>query len=57
VASTEKAATFRDVFRDAEFRVVWAADLLSVAGDQVTRVALIPDIPCRRSTRCWSWSS
>jgi MFS family permease len=40
VASTEKAATFRDVFRDAEFRAVWAADLLSVAGDQVTRVAL-----------------
>jgi MFS family permease len=37
--STEPAA-FRDVFRVAEFRAVWAADLLSVAGDQVTRVAL-----------------
>jgi MFS family permease len=32
--------TFRDVFGVAEFRALWAAQLLSVAGDQLARVAL-----------------
>jgi MFS family permease len=32
--------TFRDVFAVAEFRALWAAQLLSVIGDQLARVAL-----------------
>jgi MFS family permease len=32
--------TFRDVFAVAEFRALWAAQLLSVIGDQFARVAL-----------------
>jgi MFS family permease len=40
--ATEQAArtTFRDVFGVAEFRALWLAQLLSVAGDQLARVAL-----------------
>jgi MFS family permease len=40
--ATEQAAkaTFRDVFAVAEFRALWAAQLLSVIGDQLARVAL-----------------
>jgi MFS family permease len=39
---TEPAAkaTFRDVFAVAEFRALWTAQLLSVIGDQLARVAL-----------------
>jgi MFS family permease len=39
---TEQAAraTFRDVFAVAEFRALWLAQLLSVVGDQLARVAL-----------------
>jgi MFS family permease len=33
-------ATFREVFGVAEFRALWLAQLLSVAGDQLARVAL-----------------
>lgn len=36
----QAAATFRDVFAVAEFRAVWLAQLLSVIGDQLARVAL-----------------
>lgn len=40
--ATEQAAktTFHDVFGVAEFRALWLAQLLSVAGDQLARVAL-----------------
>ena len=40
--ATEQAprTTFRDVFAVAEFRALWAAQLLSVIGDQLARVAL-----------------
>jgi predicted MFS family arabinose efflux permease len=40
--STQQAAktTFRDVFAVAEFRALWMAQLLSVIGDQLARVAL-----------------
>jgi MFS family permease len=40
--ATEQAAktTFRDVFAVAEFRALWMAQLLSVIGDQLARVAL-----------------
>jgi predicted MFS family arabinose efflux permease len=33
-------ASYREVFAVAEFRVLWLAQLLSVAGDQLARVAL-----------------
>jgi len=36
----QAAATFRDVFAVAEFRALWLAQLLSVIGDQLARVAL-----------------
>ena len=35
-----KKTTFRDVFAVAEFRALWLAQLLSVVGDQLARVAL-----------------
>jgi MFS family permease len=38
--SEQAATTFRDVFAVAEFRALWAAQLLSVMGDQLARVAL-----------------
>src|SRR6266513_2983187 len=38
--SEQAATTFRDVFAVAEFRALWAAQLLSVIGDQLARVAL-----------------
>ena len=40
--SIEQAArtTFRDVFAVTEFRALWLAQLLSVIGDQLARVAL-----------------
>jgi MFS family permease len=37
---TTERATYRDVFGIAEFRSLWSAQLLSVAGDQLARVAL-----------------
>jgi len=41
-SNTQQAAktTFRDVFAVAEFRALWMAQLLSVIGDQLARVAL-----------------
>jgi MFS family permease len=40
--AAEQAArtSFRDVFAVAEFRALWAAQLLSVVGDQLARIAL-----------------
>jgi len=40
--ATDQASTtsFRDVFAVAEFRALWMAQLLSVVGDQLARVAL-----------------
>jgi MFS family permease len=35
-----RAATFRDVFADGEFRAIWLAEFASIAGDQFARVAL-----------------
>jgi MFS family permease len=35
-----KGATFRDVFAIGEFRALWTAQLLSIVGDQLARVAL-----------------
>jgi MFS family permease len=39
-ATEQAATTFRDVFAVAEFRALWMAQLLSVLGDQLARVAL-----------------
>lgn len=39
-AAVPRAATFRDVFAVAEFRSLFAAQVLSVIGDQFARVAL-----------------
>ena len=36
----EPGATFRDVFAVTEFRALWSAQLLSIIGDQLARVAL-----------------
>jgi len=38
--AAERGARFREVFGFAEFRALWAAQLLSVIGDQLARVAL-----------------
>jgi MFS family permease len=40
VRPVAKAATFREVFADREFRAIWLAELASIAGDQFARVAL-----------------
>jgi predicted MFS family arabinose efflux permease len=40
VAGHAPKVTYGDVFRVAEFRALWSAQLLSVAGDQLARVAL-----------------
>jgi MFS family permease len=39
-AKRARPAGFREVFAVAEFRALWSAELLSVLGDQLTRVAL-----------------
>jgi MFS family permease len=39
-ASGAKSATFRDVFAIGEFRALWTAQVLSIVGDQLARVAL-----------------
>ena len=39
-ATQQAATTFRDVFAVAEFQALWMAQLLSVLGDQLARVAL-----------------
>src|SRR5580704_2314838 len=40
LAGTAQRATYREVFAVAEFRALWLAQLLSVAGDQLAKVAL-----------------
>jgi MFS family permease len=39
-SSPERRASFRDVFALAEFRALWASEVLSVAGDRLALVAL-----------------
>lgn len=39
-AGDQARATFRDVFSTAEFAALWTAQLLSVTGDQLARIAL-----------------
>ena len=40
VAAPQGPSTFRQVFEVSEFRALWTAQVLSVAGDQLARVAL-----------------
>ncbi len=40
LAGTAERATYREVFAVAEFRALWLAQLLSVAGDQLAKVAV-----------------
>ncbi len=40
VVTLESPSTFRQVFGISEFRALWTAQVLSVAGDQLARVAL-----------------
>lgn len=40
MAGADARATFGEVFRIAEFRALWIAQVLSVAGDQLARVAV-----------------
>lgn len=39
-AARPKRTTYTAVFRSGEFRALWLAELLSIAGDQIARVAL-----------------
>jgi MFS family permease len=42
------------VFRVPEFRVLWAAELLSIAGDQLARVALAVLVYARTGSAVWA---
>src|SRR5260370_12100075 len=46
--------TFADVFAVGEFRALWLAQLLSVAGDQLARVALMVLVYDRTRSALWS---
>lgn len=47
-------ATYRDVFSNSEFRALWAAHVLSVAGDQLARVALTVLVFDRTHSAGWA---
>jgi MFS family permease len=46
--------TFRDVFADGEFSAIWLAQLLSVAGDQLARVAMTILVYDRTHSALWT---
>jgi MFS family permease len=46
--------TFRDVFAVGEFRALWLAQLLSVAGDQLARVAMTVLVFDRTHSALWT---
>jgi MFS family permease len=48
------APALSEVFRNAEFRAVWLADLLSVMGDQLARVALTVLVYGRTGSAAWA---
>jgi MFS family permease len=52
-AATGKA-TFRDVFAVAEFRALWLAQLLSLAGDQLARLAMTVLVYDRTHSPFWT---
>lgn len=52
--SDGRRAGLGQVFRVAEFRALWAAELVSVAGDQLARVALAVLVFDRTSSAAWA---
>src|SRR5258708_19418067 len=46
--------TFREVFAVREFRALWLAQLLSVAGDQLARVAMTVLVFDRTHSALWT---
>ncbi len=53
-AGSARPASFRDVLVLGEFRALWAAHLLSVAGDQIARVALALLVFDRTASPAWT---
>ncbi|WP_134732753.1 MFS transporter [Amycolatopsis nivea] len=51
---TTTAPSFRSVFRMGEFRALWLAHVLSVAGDQLARVALTVLVFNRTASAGWA---
>jgi hypothetical protein len=49
-----RQAGFRDVLAIREFRALWAAELLSVAGDQLARVGLAVLVYGRTGSAGWT---
>ncbi|MFD1045420.1 MFS transporter, partial [Kibdelosporangium lantanae] len=46
--------TFRSVFANSEFRALWTAQVLSIAGDQLARVALTLLVFIRTNSSGWA---
>ncbi|HJP79828.1 MAG TPA: MFS transporter [Pseudonocardiaceae bacterium] len=40
MAESDRAARYRDLFANGEFRAIWLAELVSSGGDQIARIAL-----------------
>lgn len=51
---TEETGRLTQVFRVPEFRAMWLADLISVAGDQLARVALAVLVYGRTGSAAWA---
>ena len=49
-----RKATFREVFAVAEFRALWLAQLLSLAGDQLARLAMTVLVYDRTHSALWT---
>ena len=54
VAAAPGKASFHDVFAVTEFRALWLAQLLSVAGDQLARVAMTVLVYDRTHSPLWT---
>lgn len=52
--SRQASATFREVLGIAEFRALWLAELQSIAGDQLARVALTVLVFSRTNSAAWT---
>jgi Major Facilitator Superfamily len=54
VSASPASLTFRSVFAVGEYRTIWLAQLLSVAGDQLARVALTVLVYDQTRSALWS---
>lgn len=52
--STDAAPRMRSILGNTEFRALWAAEALSIAGDQLTRVALAILVYNRTNSAIWA---